>query len=56
MKTPPHIIDRATNHIIQGVTAKVYDQYLYMDEIKNALSGWSKKVIQITEKIDKLKT
>jgi len=47
MGVQPHIIDRATNHKIQGVIAKVYDQYLYSVEIKKALTEWSNKLCRI---------
>jgi len=47
LNTPPHILNRATNHKIQGVTATVYDKYRYQNEIQNALSAWSDRLQDI---------
>lgn len=50
LDTPPHIVERATNHKVQGVTAKVYDQFQYLSQIREALGTWSTKLQVIIAK------
>lgn len=50
MGTAPHIVDKILNHVPVGITAKVYDQYTYSDEISGALEAWGRKVNNATSK------
>lgn len=40
----PDVIGRVLNHTEQGVTARVYDQYSYRPEVKDALSLWGERM------------
>lgn len=43
--TLPHVVKRALNHTIPGITAKVYDRYTYAPEVKDAMDHWGKTVM-----------
>lgn len=43
--TQPHVVKRALNHTIPGITAKVYDRYTYAPEVKVAMDQWGKTVM-----------
>jgi integrase len=45
---PPHIAERALNHVQGGVDAKVYDRCKYEAEIANAFGRWADHVQSIT--------
>jgi integrase len=50
LKIHPHVIDRVLNHkggTISGVTA-TYNQYDYLDEMREALNLWADTVNEIT--------
>jgi integrase len=48
MGTAPHIISRILNHKPTGITAQVYDRYLYSNEIQTALEAWGRKLESLT--------
>jgi integrase len=43
---PPHIVDAILNHAPQGVRAR-YNRYRYMTEMRHALDGWEREVLQL---------
>ncbi len=47
MRVPGHVIARILNHKQTDVTSAVYNQYEYLDEKREALDAWGKKVMQI---------
>lgn len=51
--TAPHIISRILNHKQTGITAQVYNKYLYSKEIQTALDAWGRKLeALITQQIN----
>ena len=45
---PPHVAERAINHVKGGVEA-IYDRHHYQREIGNALARWADHVLAIVE-------
>jgi hypothetical protein len=46
LKVAPHVVERLLNHsrgTISGVAA-IYNQFHYLDEIREALSAWKEKL------------
>ena len=49
--TPPHVTERLLNHVsgtVSGVAA-VYNRHAYMDEMREALDGWERKLRDLTD-------
>lgn len=47
--TPPHVTERLLNHAtgtISGMSA-IYNRYLYMNEMRDALSQWESKLLKL---------
>ena len=38
------IVGKVLNHVAQGVTGKVYNKYRYLEEKKNAMNKWGRKL------------
>ena len=43
---PPHVVERALNHTMQGVMA-IYNRADYLEERKAALAAWGAEVERI---------
>jgi hypothetical protein len=50
LRTPPHVISAVLNHAPQGVTARVYNRYSYLDEKREALDSWAQNVVAVAAK------
>ena len=49
MKVPPHIAERVLAHSTggQSAIAAVYDRYLYLDEMREAMKAWEAKLVSL---------
>jgi integrase len=50
LKVQPHVIGAVLNHQPQGITARVYNRYSYLDEKREALERWGAYVSEVAAK------
>ena len=56
MQVPGHVVDRITNHKAVGITDRVYNQYDYLKEKREALDAWGAKVARIVSGLELVNT
>ena len=52
MAVPPHIVERILNHTtgtISGVAA-IYNRFAYIEEMREALTMWERKIVDLAGK------